>query len=41
MNTIHPLLTEALVKDRQRELHRIAGNSRPRRDVERRRERQR
>ena len=35
------LITEALVKDRQREMQRIAGNGRTRRDVERRRERQR
>jgi hypothetical protein len=41
MNSISPLLTDALVKDRQRELLRVAGNSRPRRDVGRRRERQR
>ena len=41
MYSFNSLLVEHLVKDRQRDLHRVAGHSRQRREVERRRERQR
>jgi len=41
MYTLHTMLAETLVKDRQRDLHRVAGNSRPHRSPTRWRERQR
>ena len=41
MHSFNTSLVETLVKDRQRDLHRVAGHSRQRRDAERRRERQR
>jgi hypothetical protein len=41
MHSFNTLLVDTLVKDRQRDLHRVAGHTRQRRDLERRRERQR
>jgi hypothetical protein len=41
MYSTHPHLAETLVKDRQRELHRVAGNSRLYRQAKNRRPRQR
>jgi hypothetical protein len=41
MNMLNIQLANAVVKDRQRDLHRVAGHSRPHRSVGRWRERQR
>jgi hypothetical protein len=41
MNMLNVQLADTVVKDRQRDLHRVAGNSRPHRSPTRWRERQR